>query len=166
MDFSYIDIGLLAIVVLFLLNGLRNGFIRAAGNLIGAVIGVIGSWYVMVWLQDNYSIFSHPMWAVIIFVGLIMAMSKIVGFIVDMIDEAWKLITIIPFLKSINKLLGGILGLFEGILMIAAIAYFAGYYFAETQIGVALLGSPIISWLGFVIKIVAWLTPKVAVITS
>jgi len=47
--------------------------------------------------------------------------AQIIGWVFTLADRAWKLLSIIPFLSGINKLLGGIVGLIEATAIIGAI---------------------------------------------
>ncbi|MFH1631603.1 MAG: CvpA family protein [bacterium] len=166
MDFSYIDIILVGAVVLLILSGIYRGFIHTAGNLIGLILGILAAGYGMNWLEQNYAISTSPVWSIIIFLILVMIVSRLIGFLVDMANEAWNLISFIPFLKTINKLLGAVIGLIEGVLVLAAVAHFSEAYYPDSAIGLMILASPIIGWLSFVIKIVSWLFPEITIIAS
>jgi hypothetical protein len=47
----------------------------------------------------------------------------LIGFVFKLADGVFKIISILPFLKSINALLGGILGLVEGVVILGGIIY-------------------------------------------
>jgi len=57
------------------------------------------------------------------FILIFILINKIIGLIFYLIGKAFNLISIIPFLKSINRLAGLILGLIEGVLVMGLVIY-------------------------------------------
>jgi hypothetical protein len=90
-----------------------------------------------------------------IFIVVTMLVSYIVGWVFDFFDGMYRILSIIPFLKSINKLLGGALGFVEGVIFVIALQIFSQLYFAETSIGTALLDSTIMKSVSFATNIVS-----------
>ena len=146
---SFIDIVLLAIAFLTTLGGLYYGFIKSLGNVVGLIVGIWLGNVIVGWLAESLGWLARPFWLVIAFLIAMMLASYIVGWIFGFFDGMYKILTIIPFLKSINKLLGGLFGLIEGIFLIVALQVFAGIYVPETQIGAQLLDSTVMSWIAF-----------------
>lgn len=163
MDFGLIDIVLVTLVALFVISGLYYGFIHTVGNLIGMFAGILVGGYAIAWLDDWIQILSQPIGAIIVFVLTILLVSRIIGWLIDLIDEVYKILTIIPFLSSINKLLGGLVGFVEGMLTVAALIYFTTSYLPNSAITAQVLTAPTTSWLAFAINIVKILFP---IITS
>ena len=152
--FGFIDIVLLAIVFLFTLAGLYYGFIKSLGNFVGLIAGIwIGS-FVVTWLSTSLGWIARPAWMITVFFILMMLVSYVVGWIFGFFDGMYKIISIIPFLKSINKLLGGLFGFIEGVFLIIALQVLASFYFAETIFGSQLLDSTLMDWISFMRNIV------------
>jgi len=157
MTFTIADLILLAIAAFFILSGLYHGFIRTIGSLIGLIGGtVVASWSVN-WLSTILPLGEHPVWTIVFFVIILILCAQIIGWIFVLIDRAYKLLSIIPFLSSINKLLGGIVGLIEAIAVIAAIGYAAQTYLLEGAFQAAILGSQVMEWLGIAVGVITWM---------
>ena len=161
--FGIIDVILIIIIAYFVFTGFFYGFIRTIGSLIGLFIGLFVASQAIVWLNSQFGIFSKPLLTVFLFILIVMLIGWIVGWIVQLIEGFRKILTIIPFLGTINKLLGGILGFIEGILVIASIAYFASFYLPEGSIKNLILESPIIDLLSFMTVAVKWLFPAIPI---
>ncbi len=50
------------------------------------------------------------------------------GWLVGLIDEAYRILSVVPFLKPINKVLGGVAGFVEAIVAIGAFSIFVKMY--------------------------------------
>ena len=121
-----IDILIIIAIVLFVLNGLRNGFIYTFGGLIGMFIGFIVSGFVMSWINQRIGIFEQQWVAILIFLMIALIVSKIFGWLVG--DEAYRILSVIPMLKPINKMLGGVAGFLEAIIAIGSFSIFVQIY--------------------------------------
>jgi uncharacterized membrane protein required for colicin V production len=114
-----INILLLVAVLGFIGTGYKDGFVHTAGRLVGAVIGFV--------LARSFSISAGSFlagllpsgWArFVAFAIIFIIVTEIVGFIFKLADGAFKILSIIPFLKTINNILGALLGIFEGIVLV------------------------------------------------
>ena len=111
------DIVLLIILSGFIFYGLFFGLIRTLGSLIGMVGGL---WFTFIfyltvfdWVKNLF--FGHELAGKIItFFILFTLINRLVGFIFALLDRTFDLISIIPFLKTINRLSGACLGFIEG----------------------------------------------------
>lgn len=157
MTFTIADLILLAIAAFFILSGLYQGFIRTAGSLVGMVGGVVIASIGIDWLSEIIHLDSHPGWTITLFVVILLICAHIIGWIFVLIDRAYKILSIIPFLTSINKLLGGVLGLIEAVAVIAAIGYAATTYLSEGSVQTAILGSQVIDWLTIAVRLITWI---------
>ena len=52
-----------------------------------------------------------------------MIITRLVGFAFKLADGAFRILSILPFLKSINSLLGSVLGLVEGFILMGGVIY-------------------------------------------
>jgi len=111
------DIILLIILSGFIFYGLFFGLIRTVGSLVG-IIG--GLWLTLIfyltvfeWVKNLF--FGHEFAGKIVtFFILYAIINRLIGFIFVLLDRTFDLISIIPFLKTINRLAGAALGFIEG----------------------------------------------------
>jgi len=121
------DLILILIIFGFGWFGFWFGLIHAVGGLVGLILGTaLASRYydnladkVLFIFNGNQNLANIISFLVIYIIG-----SRLVGFIFYLIDKVLKPITNLPFLKSINRLAGGLLGLAEGILTVGLFIYF------------------------------------------
>ncbi|MFA4831067.1 MAG: CvpA family protein [Patescibacteria group bacterium] len=124
---NLIDVILLIIIAGFGMFGLWFGLIHTLGSLIGTVAGAyLASRYyepMADWLTsitgwgENFS-------RVLMFIIAFMIINRLVGFGFWIVDKMTSIFTNLPFIKGINRFLGLIFGLFEGVLTIGLIIYF------------------------------------------
>ncbi len=113
------DLILILIIFSFVLFGLWFGLIHALGGLLGTVVGaIVASKYFRHWGTTNLS-------QVIAFIVLFTLGSRLTGFAFYAIEKALRLANILPGIKTVNRLAGGILGLGEGIIVVGVALSFA-----------------------------------------
>lgn len=117
------DIIVILIVAGFIWKGVRLGFIEAIGGIIGVFVGLMcaGRWWQVVATSVEPIVNSHILATAIGWLLVFIIVNRLVALIFWVIDKVFHVIAIIPFLKSINSLLGGIVGLLEGFFVIGAI---------------------------------------------
>lgn len=128
---SLLDIILLSLLGGFVVSGFCFGLIHTFGALCGVIIGtILSSRYCGEVAEIIQSVTGGSLNAikVISFILLFVLISRLVGFVFHLIEKAFDFISIIPFLKTINRLGGVILGLLEGGLVIGLSLYFAEMY--------------------------------------
>ncbi len=110
-----IDIILLIILLALLVYGWRTGLIKTVGGLIGLIVGIIlASRYFQIvadWvlpIVDNRENLAKIIGYLVVFV----AVNVIIGIFVSILTSIFK---IIPFLTTLNRLSGAILGLIAGV---------------------------------------------------
>ncbi len=119
------DVILLFLLAGFVILGIKAGFIQTFGSVLGAFGGAfiaglsyefLAKWLVIIWHNENLmKIFS--------FIFIFILVNRLIGFIFYVIDKAFRLFSVIPFLKTANKLLGGVMGFVEGLLVIGLSLY-------------------------------------------
>lgn len=113
------DLILILIIFSFVLFGLWFGLIHAIGGLLGTIAGaIIASKYYRKWGTTNLG-------QVVSFIVLFTLSSRLTGFAFYGIEKALKLANILPGIKTINRLAGGILGLVEGVIVVGVALAFA-----------------------------------------
>lgn len=118
------DIIILLIIIGFVWKGVKLGFIESLGGIVGVIIGLLaaGRWW-QVAASSLEPLLGNNQWlSMIIGWALIFVLvNRLVALIFWIIDKIFHVVAIIPFLKSINSLLGGLLGLVEGFLLVGSI---------------------------------------------
>lgn len=119
-----IDYILLGIVGLFVWIGFWAGFIKSLGRVLGLFIGIAiaahyydllaGAWQ---WVFfDNEAITK-----VVLFVLIFFVVSRVVGIVFWLVDKLFNVARLLPFLTTLNRLLGAALGLIEGVLIVGVV---------------------------------------------
>ncbi len=121
-----VDIVLLLIILSFVGRGWRSGFVEALGELIGAVIAFVVARYfapglgqILVLLMPGRLGLAQFIGFVIVFIIVI----RLVGWLFTLADKILKIITSLPIISSVNKIIGAILGLFTGIVLVGSSVY-------------------------------------------
>jgi uncharacterized membrane protein required for colicin V production len=121
-----LDIIFLVVLLLFVMHGIGRGLVAAATGLAGLIFTGIVTFrahpVIMTWLEGagaNIPVF----WQMIIFFVLFALFGYLVGLVVKFIVKIFKVISAIPFTKSIDRLLGAVFGFFEGIVMILLLVF-------------------------------------------
>ncbi|MDQ5952567.1 MAG: hypothetical protein QG626_696 [Patescibacteria group bacterium] len=126
-----VDVCLAVVSLLLVYGGYRQGFIRAAGSLLGLVISIaLGIWGVT-WLEQmtGFELTRNPVIFVGTFLVLSVLISQLLRLIVSALDLVRKLLSIIPFVGLINSLLGTVLGVVQAAVFIGLVAYVSSTYF-------------------------------------
>lgn len=103
----------------FVGTGLKDGFIHTLGRLVGSIAGFViaRSWSITV--GSFLAVFLPTGWArFIAFLIIFIVITRLVGFLFTLADGAFKILSFIPFLKTINNFLGALLGIVEGVIML------------------------------------------------
>jgi len=157
------DVILLLILGGFVMFGLWFGFIHTLGSLIGTFAGAFfaGLWYepLAKWLE---SIFGHPnLMRILAFILIFIIFNRLIGFVFYLLDKIFKFLTIIPFLKTINRLLGGLLGFFEGILVIGLSLFVISRFPLSDWFTNVLAASTVAPWFVATSKILQYVLPEI-----
>jgi membrane protein required for colicin V production len=158
------DVVLGLVLLGFVIYGLYFGLIRTLGSLFGIIIGawVASHFYLMVseWLKSLFFGYNN-LGPVLVFIILFFIINRLVCFVFVMIDRAFDILSIIPFLKSINHLAGAIFGLIEGALILGLIFYVSSRYaIVNNWFGDWLVQSHLVPYLTDFAKILLPLLPE------
>lgn len=127
MYLSILDLILILVVFVFIAFGFTMGLVQSIGALVGVVIGTwlagvyyepIGSWFESVFLGSAVAA------RVVSFILIFTIVNRLVGLVFWLVNKIFNLISIIPFAKSLNRILGALLGLAEAVLTIGMMIYF------------------------------------------
>ncbi len=128
---NWLDVVLLLFMAGFVFYGLFFGLIKTVGSLAGVVVGswVASRIYLPVFAFGKSLAFGHDDWGkVISFIVCFIIINRLVCLIFALLDRTFHLISIIPFLKTINRLGGALLGFLEGGLVLGLMLYVIGRY--------------------------------------
>ncbi len=121
------DVILLIIIAGFAMFGFWFGLIHTLGSLLGTVLGAfLASRYyepMADWL-NGITGWEGNVSKVLMFVIAFFVINRLVGFIFWIVDKFLSVLTRMPFIKGINRFLGMLLGVFEGMITIGLIIYF------------------------------------------
>jgi len=142
----------------FVFYGLFFGFIRMIGNFVGMIVGVFlaSRFYLDFYDSFSYLFGSYEgLGKIASFLLLYGVISKIVSFGFSVVEKIFNLLTIIPFLKSFNKLGGAILGFFLGGIILGLVLYLGSKYFIfDSLLGTSLVNSHVTPVLLYFAKLV------------
>ncbi len=125
---TFFDLILFLILLGFVWFGFWNGLIQTIGGIISVVLAVFiaSRWYetialkILPFLGDNLNL-SRLLGFIAVFI-----LARFIVFILfKILNKVFDILSFIPFLKTINRLVGAILGLIEGGLIIGLILYFS-----------------------------------------
>jgi uncharacterized membrane protein required for colicin V production len=139
------------------------GLIQTLGALIGIALGayLAGLWYLPFgeWLTPIF--LGHGVAAKIVaFTILFIIINRLIGFIFWIINKIFDIISIILFLKTINRLAGAILGLAEGVLVIGTILFVISKYSNNEWFNEVVGNSEVAAWIMAVAAIILPLLPE------
>lgn len=126
MSFSFTDVILIVIILIFALAGFAWGLIQGIGALIGLAAGIFAAfnYYLPIadWLAPIF--FGHAVLAKIVaFIAIFVIINRLIGLLFWVINKVFNIIAIIPLIKPINRVAGLVLGLIEGILIVGVSLY-------------------------------------------
>ena len=128
---SFIDIIILIVLAGFVWKGVKLGLIEAIGGIIGLFAGVYlaGIYYEEAAGMLESLLFGSQVLATILgFLLVFILVNRGIALIFWIIDKVFHVIAIIPGLKSLNHLLGGIFGLLEGLIFIGIVIYVLSFF--------------------------------------
>ena len=158
MEVAFVDLILVIILGAFVLYGAFFGFIHSLGNLIGALIAVVVTSRIIdpIFEWVGY-IFGGGNWGrIILFIIIFLVITKLVGVLVSIVD---RIFSIIPFAKSLDRLLGIVFGFIEGVITVGVIIYFAMQYLPQEGVRSAIEMSAVADYLMMVANTTAILLP-------
>lgn len=162
MTFTLIDVILIVFVVIFMVAGGVLGLIHTLGSFFGAIVGV----FVASHLSAPVTTVLAPVFggnttvvSIVVFLIIYIIASRLFGFFFFLFEKSLGLAAKLPFLKSIDKLLGAILGFLEGVVAVAAFVYFVGSVLPATWIQNLVQTSQVGAWLLSVFGFLSALVP-------
>ncbi len=166
MFLSILDLILLVIMCLFVAFGFFVGLIEALGSIVGLFLGV---WLGGIFYKDvgdgiaKYVFNQQNLAYVVSFVVIYAVVTKLVGFLFYIISKVYKLFTLIPFLKTVNRVAGAVLGLVESALILGVTLIFLAQFPFSSWLTNQLSHSQIALWLMAIAKVLTPLLPRIFV---
>ncbi len=147
---TILDLILILSVFSFVLAGLWFGFVHALGAVIGMVLSVlVAGRYYDAWGAASSGIFfgNENLARTAMFLLIMILVNRLIGIVFWLIEKMFKVVSVIPFMKTFNAILGGVLGFVEGVLVVGGALYIAARYPISTHFAEALSASNIGMWL-------------------
>ena len=164
MYLTIFDLILLIVLFLFIAFGFTLGLIETIGALVGVVLGawVAGLYYQSVgdWLAP-FVLGNVNAANIVAFILVFTLINRLTGLVFHLLDKIFHIISLIPFTKSLNRLLGAIFGIIEGVLVLGLILYFVSRFEISAWFTGVLTGSKMAIWLVKVAAILAPLLPEI-----
>jgi len=121
-----VEIVLVLVLAAFIMSGVKVGFFVSLGKMLGAVLGFViaRAWYAGVGSVIAIVMPAHVGIArLIAFMFLFILVDSLVGLVFKLLSSLFGLMKFIPFTKTISRVLGGLLGFFEGVVLVGATVY-------------------------------------------
>ncbi len=160
---TILDFILLVILFFFTFSGFWFGLIHTLGALVGTIAGVLvagnyfeqGAGYLAPLMMGNDNLAK-----IIAFLLICLIVNRLVGVVFWVIDRIFKVLAVIPFLKTINRLAGAILGFLEGGLILGVVLTLIGKFPFAGFIIPAVETSDVAKWLISIGKVLVPLLPE------
>ncbi len=159
---NIVDVSLLVLVGGFVLAGFWFGLIHMIGSFVGLAAGAVvgGAFYTpFAKLLVGYVGHNENLAKIVAFVLLFIITTRLVGLVFWLLEKSFKFISVIPFLGTFDRLLGGVLGLVEGTFTLGIAVYFAARFPITAASDALLRSSQVAHALSDIGKILAPLLP-------
>lgn len=158
------DLVLLLVLAGFAFTGFWFGLIHMVGSLVGLVAAsiVAGKYFDVVSLKLSFLFGGNDnLGRIIIFILIFLIVTRLVGLVFWLIGRLFKIISILPFIKTANRIGGAIIGLIEGIILVSLVLFLVARYPLGPTITNALSNSVVVDYLLGVATQLAPLLPDV-----
>lgn len=144
-----VDVLLILIVGLFVLFGLFFGLVHTLGSLVGTILGIVLSTRLIEPAFDRVGFLFGGGGAakVIIFIIIFLLVSRLIGLLFWIVERIFGVLAMVPFAKSINRLLGAVFGFAEGVIVVGVVLFFAMQYLPDDAVKAALEQSSVADFL-------------------
>ncbi len=146
-----VDVILILLLLGFAGAGAKDGFVHTLGRLLGAIVAFLAAraWSAKIsWL---FAIVMPQGWArLVAFILIFILITRLAGWVFKLIDGLFQIIKLLPFIKSIDKLLGAILGFGEGFIMLGGAIYLITAFQLSPMLVAWVTSSGVAVWIGTV----------------
>lgn len=143
---SLLDVILLIVIGGFTMFGFWFGLIHTLGSFMGTIVGafIAGQTYESMgqWLV-NITGWEANVSRILMFTIVFVVVNRLIGFVFWVVDRSVRVLTRLPFLVSINRFLGMVLGTFEGLVTIGLIIYFMSKFPVSPEIMMRIFDSSV-----------------------
>lgn len=145
---NLLDICLLIFAGAFALFGFWFGTIHAIGSLVGMVLATFVASRIQAPITAWISSITGQEFTVkiVVFFLIYFIISKLVGFLFSFIEKPLKLITHLPFIHSIDRLIGMLIGGVEGVLIIGVALFILMRSEVPPAVALQLSTSVLVPW--------------------
>ncbi|MBI4281179.1 CvpA family protein [Candidatus Uhrbacteria bacterium] len=160
---SFIDLLLYILLGGFALYGFWFGLIHTLGGLVGVVLSsVFASRLYEPLAAKLFPLVDGDPNAVraITFIAVFIIITRLVGFVFWILERVFKIIAVIPFLKSINRLAGAVFGFLEGVFLLGGIIFVLARFPVVTSWQPSLHKSPVAHSLARTYSVLVPLLPR------
>jgi len=166
MSFSILDIILMVILAVAGWKGYKQGLIDALASLFALMIGLYGAYRLYqfcAWWLSKWTGWGIGFTKILMFIILFIIINRLVIYIFFLVDRFLQLIFKLPFVRTLDHILGGILMALESVLILALIIYI----FRETNISSVMNKAISSSFIAsYIIKIASFVWPFVPRVIS
>ncbi len=119
---NVLDFILLSLILAGAILGLRRGFILSAGKIVAMLIGIV--------VAGKYFLLAGQMFGAtnmanfFAFLVIYFIVSKLIGIFFWLLGKILQIVMLLPFLHTINKFMGFVLGLVESIMILSVLTFF------------------------------------------
>lgn len=126
---NYADLVLIVLVGGFALFGLLSGLFKSVGALAGTIIAAVFTGRVVDYLTHTFgNVFgTGEMTKVITYIVVFLILSRLIGLAFWILGKLLGIVSWIPFVKTIDHLLGGVFGFVEGIVIVGFVLLYASH---------------------------------------
>ncbi|MBI5794174.1 CvpA family protein [Candidatus Uhrbacteria bacterium] len=165
---GFIDIVLIVIVGAFVFFGLFFGLVHTIGALLGTILGIVVASH---FVEPTFDAFGFLLGGgsvarIIIFIILFLVVSRLMGVVLWFVEKIFGFFSIIPFAGTINRLLGAVLGLIEGIVVVGVVLFYAMQVLPQDTLLAALDSSVVANFLLATVSALQILFPETLRSTS
>ena len=126
-----VDIVLLLVLAGFSFYGLFFGLIKTVGSLLGVALGafVASRAYLLLFSVVKPLAFGHDDWGKLLsFAICFTIVNRLICLIFALLDKTFHLFSLVPFLKTVNRVGGAAFGFIEGGLVLGLVLYIMSKY--------------------------------------
>jgi len=122
---AIIDVLIIIIIFAFMLLGFVFGFIHALGSLIGTAVALLISGIAINPISEKltFVLGGGITTKILIFLALFLIVSHLIGFLFSIAEKIFHFLYWIPFAKTIDRILGSVFGLIEGIIVCGIVLF-------------------------------------------
>lgn len=157
----WIDIILLVVLAGFVLTGLWLGFIQTLGDIVGTVVAIAIASHLIGPVSEWFGWATTAGWQrVLLFIFLYGLISRLWALLFWLVRKVLGFVAWIPFVPTVNRILGAVLGLVEGVLAVAAALFIASTVLPAATVEAFIRPSAVAQLLLAMTSVVKYLLPE------